>query len=127
MSCRAFGSRTGGNRIPLNKGTLEARVWRIVLNEAKSAARRRRRGVREHADSASASPASSRLTEGTEVRKALSRLPERERLALLLRYFANIGYAEIADVLDVKQGTLGTTLSAGRANLSRLLREGARR
>ncbi|MGH8326620.1 MAG: RNA polymerase sigma factor, partial [Steroidobacteraceae bacterium] len=55
---------------------------------------------------------------------ALARLPERERLALFLRYFADLDYAQIAAVLDVRAGTVGASLNSGRAKLGRLLKEG---
>ncbi|MGH3050447.1 MAG: sigma factor-like helix-turn-helix DNA-binding protein, partial [Gaiellaceae bacterium] len=48
----------------------------------------------------------------------------RERLALFLRYFADLDYAQIAAVLDVKSGTVGASLNSGRARLGRLLKEG---
>lgn len=100
-------------------------MWRIVLNEAKSYRRERRRRLEDRSEiEGSALP---RGQERAEVRAALAQLPERERLAVFLRYFGDLDYAQIAAVLDVKSGTVGASLSAGRVRLGRLLKEGEAR
>jgi RNA polymerase sigma factor (sigma-70 family) len=38
-----------------------------------------------------------------EVRTGLARLPDRARMALVLRYFADMSYEEIADTLGVRR------------------------
>ena len=43
---------------------------------------------------------------------AIRRLPERQRLTLFLRYYADLDYAAIADVLGVSPGTVGASLHA---------------
>lgn len=45
-------------------------------------------------------------TELVELRVALDTLPERARTAIVLRYFAGLRDAEIADVLDCRVGTV---------------------
>jgi RNA polymerase sigma-70 factor (ECF subfamily) len=105
---------------------LEAWVWRIVLNEAKS----QRRGLRRLSYPSRESVYVRRAPdlvdqrEGADVRAALARLPQRERLALFLRYFADLDYAQIAAVLEVRSGTVGASLHSGRTKLGRLLSEG---
>ena len=51
------------------------------------------------------------------VRLAVALLPERQRLAIFLRYYADLGYRDIADVLAVSSGTVGATLNQARTSL----------
>jgi RNA polymerase sigma-70 factor (ECF subfamily) len=59
-----------------------------------------------------------------EVRKGLSRLPDRARLALVLRYFAEMSYDEIAETLGVRRAFVGVLLLRARHQLRDILREG---
>jgi RNA polymerase sigma factor (sigma-70 family) len=54
---------------------------------------------------------------------ALALLPERQRLALFLRYYADLDYAGIAEALGIARGTVSATLHAARANLETKLKE----
>jgi RNA polymerase sigma-70 factor (ECF subfamily) len=58
-----------------------------------------------------------------EVRGALSRLDDRARLALSLRYFAELSYDEISDVLGVTSSFVGVLLLRARRRLRRILTE----
>ena len=51
------------------------------------------------------------------MRAALAALPERQRLALFLRYYADLDYAGIAEALGVSRGTVSATLHAAHSNL----------
>jgi RNA polymerase sigma-70 factor, ECF subfamily len=55
------------------------------------------------------------------VRAAVSSLAPKIRLAILLRYFEDLSYAEMADVLNCSIGTVASRLSRGHAMLSRAL------
>ena len=57
------------------------------------------------------------------VAAALAALPERQRLALFLRYYADLDYAGIAEALGIARGTVSATLHAARANLQTKLEE----
>jgi RNA polymerase sigma factor (sigma-70 family) len=57
------------------------------------------------------------------VRAAIAALPERQRLVLFLRYFADLDYATIADALEIAPGTVGATLNNARGSLRRVLEE----
>ena len=61
--------------------------------------------------------------DATEIREHLARLPERQRLALFLRYYADLDYASIADVLGIRRGTVSATLNQAHAALRPLLSE----
>ena len=52
-----------------------------------------------------------------ELATALRRLPPRKRLVVFLRYFADLSYAEIAEVCGISEGTVSATLSQARETL----------
>ena len=54
---------------------------------------------------------------GVEVRQALSTLPARARMALVLRYYAEMDYDEIADALGVQRTFVGVVLLRARHQL----------
>ena len=58
-----------------------------------------------------------------ELRSAVARLPERQRLALFLRYYADFDYAQIASTLNIQVGTVSATLHAAREGVARLMEE----
>jgi len=55
------------------------------------------------------------------VRTIVYRLPERQRLALFLRYYADLDYATIAGTLGISEGTVAATLHAARSALRHAL------
>ena len=57
------------------------------------------------------------------MRAALAALPERQRLALFLRYYADLDYAGIAEALGISRGTVSATLHAAHATLQTQLSE----
>ena len=52
-----------------------------------------------------------------DVRDALGRLPERQRTAVVLRYYADLPLADVAEVMGVAVGTVKSTLHAALASL----------
>jgi RNA polymerase sigma-70 factor, ECF subfamily len=97
-------------------GTLEAWIWRMVVNAA-----HKRRGALAPAAPVPETAEVSRNGFGHPVRAAVAALPERQRLALFLRYYADLDYTAIAAILDVKEGTVGATLHAAHAALREAL------
>jgi RNA polymerase sigma factor (sigma-70 family) len=64
--------------------------------------------------------------EGRRVLRALAALPQRQREALVLRYYQRLSEAEIAEAMRISRGTVKSTTARGLAALSRKLREGER-
>jgi RNA polymerase sigma-70 factor (ECF subfamily) len=58
------------------------------------------------------------------VEVALRQLPEEFRLVLLMFYFEELSYAEIAEQLKIPMGTVMSRLSRGRAHLKAALEKG---
>jgi DNA-directed RNA polymerase specialized sigma24 family protein len=97
-------------------------VWRIVINASHDAARvvDVATGELEQRPALSESP-----LPGDEfgVRRWVATLPERQRLAVFLRYYGDCDYRTIARALEVEVGTVSATLSAARTALRRMLKE----
>jgi RNA polymerase sigma factor (sigma-70 family) len=108
----AFVQAVRNRRSYRGEGTLEAWVWRMVVNEAKKG----RREPFERLAAADAAEVSGNGF-GDPVRAAAAALPERQRLVLFLRYYADLDYAAIAAILEIKEGTVGATLHAAHAAL----------
>ncbi len=60
---------------------------------------------------------------GEEVRKALSKLGVRARMALVMRYYSEMSYDEIADALGVRRPFVGVVLLRARHELRQALLE----
>ena len=58
-----------------------------------------------------------------EVRSGLAQLPDRARMALVLRYYADMSYEEIADTLGVRRAFVGVLLLRARHQLRDALSE----
>jgi RNA polymerase sigma-70 factor (ECF subfamily) len=106
-------------------GPLEAWLWRLVLNAAHDAARRKARRERLAARLArfldhDAAPAAGF---DRDLGDPLRRLPSRQRSCVVLRYYGDLSYARIADVMGVEVGTVGALLSKAHAALRAELEE----
>ena len=101
---------------------LEAWVWRIVINEALAQRRRRAPRIEWHEESTAPSSSSTPERDAT-IRAWVAALPERQRLAVFLRYFADLDYRSIAAALDVEVGTVSATLATAHAALRRSYEE----
>jgi RNA polymerase sigma factor (sigma-70 family) len=101
------------------EGTLEAWVWRMVVNAACKRCRELPLATGEPAEPVG----ESRNGFGDPVRAAVAALPERQRLALFLRYYADLDYASISAALGVAEGTVGATLNAAHKALRESLKE----
>ena len=60
-------------------------------------------------------------SEFERVRAAVALLPERQRIVLFLRYYADLDYAAIGQAAEISPGTVGATLHAAHSALQQLL------
>ena len=103
------------------QGPLDAWLWRIVVNTAHSHQRRRARDRVRSDATATCNGDPAELAD--EVRAVIALLPERQRLVLFLRYYADLDYATIAAVLEISAGTVGATLNSAHTSLRPMLEE----
>ncbi len=103
-------------------GPLEAWVWRLVVNAA-LAVRRRRVAKREVPEAVEVAGSNGSPTDEAGVRAWVAALPERQRLVVYLRYYADLDYRAIAEVLGVEVGTVSATLSSAHQALRRSMKE----
>jgi RNA polymerase sigma factor (sigma-70 family) len=115
----AFATAIRKRRSFRGEGLLEAWVWRIVLNAARSGVRRSA-SVVEYVEQA---PTNGSPEHDAELRAALAFLPERQRTAVFLRYYADLDYAAIGEALGITTGTVAATLNAAHAALRTRLEE----
>jgi RNA polymerase sigma-70 factor (sigma-E family) len=106
-------------------------VRSATLNGCRSALRARVRSARRPPPPAAASESDSAETaallgeEHREVLAALRRLPDRQREALVLKFYLDLSEPQIAASMGVSQGTVKSTTSRALAALGRQLREDA--
>lgn len=98
------------------EASLEAWVWGILVNVARST-----RTVLPH-PTATEVPSPEVAVDG-EFRRWVAELPERQRLVVFLRYWADLDYRSIATALGIEVGTVSATLNAAHAALRRALEE----
>jgi RNA polymerase sigma factor (sigma-70 family) len=103
------------------QGPPEAWIWAIVVNLARSTARR-------NTPEAWTTVPEDSTTDGhasdwPELRTAVAALPERQRLAVFLRHYADLDYEQIAEVLQIERGTVAATLHAAHAVLRKQMSE----
>lgn len=101
-------------------------IFTIVSNICKNQLRRER--LRERIPEASqvaggADPAEEAVLEerGGLIKEALGQLGFKYRAPLVLRYYSELDYKEIAQILSLPQGTVKTRLHRGKAELRRIL------
>jgi RNA polymerase sigma-70 factor (sigma-E family) len=96
-----------------------------VLNGCRTALRRRSRQRGEDPVPTAESAEAEVLLgeEHREVLAAIRRLPDRQREALVLRFFLDLDEAEIAQAMRISRGTVKSTTSRALAALGRILKE----
>jgi RNA polymerase sigma-70 factor (ECF subfamily) len=116
-----FAAALRSRRSYRGEGSLEAWVWRAVVNAAK-------KQLRHHAAAplGGYEPAASQNGDAMEervVRAWIASLPEQQRFTVYLRYYADLDYRAIADVLEVEVGTVSAALSAAHRRLRKQIEE----
>ena len=118
--------------VPQFKGNAEFSTWlyRLVVNACQDAARRRksaalatdRSWLEEFASPCTQEDDYTRAQNAHCVRGAVSELPPKLRMAVLLRYFDDLSYEEMAQVLNCSMGTVASRLSRGHKILAERLK-----
>ncbi len=96
------------------EGSLEGWLWKTMLNVCRQEQRLRRRFSDEKPPEQTANGHPERWP---DLRALVAALPEQERNATYLRYFADLSQDEIAEVLGVRPGTVGAALNHARNKL----------
>lgn len=114
------------------RGDAEFSTWlyRLVVNACMDAARSRklvtgnggRFRINEIAAPGTPEDDYAREQMANSVRSAVSALPPKFRMAVLLRYFEDLSYEEMARVLNCSMGTVASRLSRGHKLLAERLR-----
>ncbi len=118
-----FASVVRSRRDFRGEAPLEAWVWRAVINAARKKKRRYAREAQAQLTPVSGNGTSPHLEEGSELASLVAVLPERQRLVLFLRYYADLDYRRIAEILGVRTGTVSASLHAAHRALRRALSE----
>lgn len=98
-------------------GSLEGWVWRIAFRVALDLRGTRELTVDELPEVSFIEP-----TRDPELHAAVQALSPQRRMIVFLRYFADLGYEEIAEVLGIAPGTVAAALSQAHAQLGAHLR-----
>ena len=114
----AFGRAIRRRRTFRREGPIEAWIWRMVVNTATDYRRPRPLPLAHAVDSTNG-----RAEGSPALAAAITLLPERQRLTLFLRYYADLDYRTIAETLGVTPGTVAASLNAAHAALRRALPE----
>ena len=114
----AFASALRNKRQWRRQGSLESWLWRSVVNAAHDERRKRTDVVAEFdADRVHAAASG----DDGRVAAALEALPERQRLVLFLRYYGDLEYRSIAEILGLSTGTVAATIHQAQRGVRRRL------
>ena len=98
-----------------------------VLNGCRTLLRQRSRRERVSLVEPDTESAEARALIGEEHREVLAairRLPDRQREAVVLRFYLEMPEAQVADVMQISRGTVRSATSRGVAAVGRMLKEG---
>src|SRR5262245_53642737 len=95
------------------EGSLEAWVWRIAFRVAIGS-----KGSHELALDEVPDVAFVEERRDPTLAAAVRTLPPQRRMAIFLRYFADLSYAEIGEVLGIAEGTVAATLAQAHTQLN---------
>ena len=96
-------------------------MYRITLNVARNRLRERREVPVEEISSAGVALSDEGRESVMDVLAALGRLPERQRVAVTLRYLQDLPYAEISGATGWPEGTAKTLVRRGVARLRKIM------
>lgn len=95
-------------------------VWRTAANQVRRTTRRsqREREAFQHMAAATTATVSVPVGADLDLRRAITRLPERQRTAVVLHYVADLATNDVAEAMGIAPGTVAATLHAARARLA---------
>jgi len=105
------------------EGALEAWLWRIVVRTSRDVAAKTWTNRMVAADERIESADEPTDVRDDDVHTLVRQLPEGQRLALFLHYYADLDYGTIADALEIKDGTVGALLNQARESLRQSMAE----
>src|SRR3954452_5163303 len=107
-------------------GNVDAYVRRMVVNAHTSWWRRfrRRESPVEQVRDSAVTPAGLPSDERAGLWQACQRLPEAQRTAIVLRYYEQLEYAEIAELTGVREGSVRSRVSRGLSALREVMGDG---
>jgi RNA polymerase sigma-70 factor, ECF subfamily len=118
---RAFAALGRYSEERLRAMRLRPWMYRITLNVARNRLRERREVPVEEISSAGVALSDEGREGVMDVLAALGRLPERQRVAVTLRYLQDLPYAEISGVTGWPEGTAKTLVRRGVARLRKIV------
>jgi RNA polymerase sigma-70 factor (ECF subfamily) len=101
------------------EGSLEAWLWRTLLNVCADEGR----ATVPPTAVEGAAVSNGAVDEWPELRAAVAALPERQRLILFLRHYADLDYETIASAVGIRRGTVAAALHAAHRTLREALTE----
>jgi RNA polymerase sigma-70 factor (ECF subfamily) len=107
------------------KAHISTWIYRIAVNEGQQFLRRKKlhyKTMEQQEAPGEADSGDETADIQLDVREALDRLPETERVLLVLRYFENLNYNQMAEVLEKPPGTVASGLNRARQMLREILK-----
>ncbi len=120
----AFGRAIRRRSTYERRGNLEAWLWRFVVNAARD--ERAEFPAPDATPAAAVAATNGHSEETARVAAAVALLTERQRLALFLRYYADLDYRTIGEVLEIETGTASATLAAAHRTLRTAIEQGVK-
>ena len=113
------------------RGRFSQFLYQLLLNQCRmvfrtaAAEQRKRSGIADHSFEPAALPDEQLLARERRrsVDRAISRLSEKLRVVVALRFAGDMPYDEIAQVLELPMGTVKSRLAAGMEKLRQLMEE----
>ena len=116
--CRLYTARAR-----VREPELIAYLNRIVVNEVRSRARRHQVAFRKRHLVALTDTSPAVSGDRTAVLAELARLPQRQREALVLRYWLDLPFEQVAEAMGIATGTAKSQVSRGLRTLANALDE----
>lgn len=108
-----------------DKGSLKAWLYRVATNGCYRVFRKKRGEVcfSEEEFRASMPDHGPSLIKEVKVQKMLNLLPEKQRIVILLKFYEDMSYQEIADILCCPLGTVKSRMHEGIGKLRKMIKQ----